>query len=690
MSSILTLTDSLYDWDPSLVEERIFFDELHQRVIHQKSGGLHVINVQAGAVKSDSPGEPTIKSDLPGLRLVRFSPDGSYMVLLLEKKMVICMEATQTSSQEPITVSFKWVKQDLEVLNCFWLSAPPSHGDHADLCVITTYGVELFRVNFELRVAKSVKSFPASVRMCWIEPLSGMILCCLGPHTLQPFHIQSKSPQKMPKFDLILERSKQIEAHDVAVMTIYDSTFCIHADGAHGRVSLRNISNPSQGTPEHDIVIDIIEEDAPTGVLRLSKVDNLLVVHRIERMVSTVFDIRHRDKALVPSISSPCHLVQGPKQYTEPVEGWDYAGGSMIIDRVSGHIYRLEINMELVLKELQVRSPQDLATVMRLLLRRSNCREHIVQTLRAVITAKASSQEVAQGFAVLNHAYRQAIEAVSKNSASIHGRSAAVSLNELEIAIGKQSVLSEKDMVSQVFYPQVVAAGAVPKREELEGVQHVEDAWRIPLPPPDNVENSDDKSRPVRSPYIVSIVVAYLRSLLSMQILPHKILQCFVFDICMLFHQEHTLQQLLHYYVLLDSPELVTRLQEVSLRSNRSWATQACLDMALRLQEYHVVADMLLQNGQYLDIVPFLINQQATGFKLCRLLQKIEEDEKARADDPDILDHVLNEVRIWRHEAAVDSGQNQILPPDLEGCERWLPELATAEATAAAVQNSGR
>jgi len=422
--------------------------------------------------------------------------------------------------------------------------------------------------------------------------------------------------------------------------------------------------------------------------LRLSKVDNLLVVHRIESMDSTMFDIRHRDKALVPSISSPCHLVQGSKQFTEPVEGWDYTGGSQIIDRVAGHIYRLEVNMELVLKELQVRSPQDLATVMRLLLRRSNCREHIVQTLRAALTAKASSQEVAQGFAVLNHAYRQAIEAVSKNSASIHGRSAAVSLNELEIAIGKQSVLSEKDMVSQVFYPQVVAAGAVPKREESEGAGQADDrtldAWRIPLPPPDNVENSADKSRPVRSPYIVSVVVAYLRSLLSLQILPHKILQCFVFDICMLFHQEHTLQQLLHYYVLLDSPELVLRLQDVSVRSNRSWATQACLDMALRLQEYHVVAEILLQNGQYLDIVPFLINQQATGFKLCRLLQKIEEDEKARAEDPDILEHVLNEVRIWRHEAAVDTSQNQILPPDLEGCERWLPELVPSGAAAAA------
>merc|ERR1712224_63743 len=147
------------------------------------------------------------------------------------------------------------------------------------------------------------------------------------------------------------------------------------------------------------------------------------------------------------------------------------------------------------------------------------------------------------------------------------------------------------------------------------------DTWQIPLPDSDALSEVDgDQSRPLRSPYIVSVVVAYLRSLLSMQILPHKILQCFVFDICMYFHQEHTLQQLLHYHVLLDSTDLVLRLKNVSVKRGSAWATQSCLDMALRLHEYSIVADMLLLTRQYLDIVPFLVNRQASGFKLQQLL----------------------------------------------------------------------
>merc|ERR1712151_1450636 len=124
------------------------------------------------------------------------------------------------------------------------------------------------------------------------------------------------------------------------------------------------------------------------------------------------------------------------------------------------------------------------------------------------------------------------------------------------------------------------------------------------------MEDATGSSKPMRSPYLVSIAIAYLRSLLSMQIIPDKILQCFVFDICIFFHQEHTLQQLLHYHVLLDSTELVLRLKNVSVRRGAAWATQSCLDMALRLHEMGIVADMLLLSRQYLDLIPFLMNQQ--------------------------------------------------------------------------------
>lgn len=81
----------------------------------------------------------------------------------------------------------------------------------------------------------------------------------------------------------VLTRGQSIEPADVALLSIYDSSYCIHADGLTGKVSLRNVTNLEQGTPEHDIVIDVSEQDVPVGPLRLSVVDNLFVVHCLER-----------------------------------------------------------------------------------------------------------------------------------------------------------------------------------------------------------------------------------------------------------------------------------------------------------------------------------------------------------------------------------------------------------------------
>merc|ERR550539_1092157 len=127
-----------------------------------------------------------------------------------------------------------------------------------------------------------------------------------------------------------------------------------------------------------------------------------------------------------------------------------------------------------------------------------------------------------------------------------------------------QSILTEKDMVSQVFYPHFLQITGIElshkshrlddSKPEPTDMHTKQDQWHIPLPPAGNANNIANGNFPVQRPSILSVVVAYLRSLLSMQILPHKILQCFVFDICMYFQQDHTLQQLLHYHVLLDFP----------------------------------------------------------------------------------------------------------------------------------------
>merc|ERR1711957_15996 len=198
-----------------------------------------------------------------------------------------------------------------------------------------------------------------------------------------------------------------------------------------------------------------------------------------------------------------------------------------------------------VLREFSAHTPYELATVIRLLLRRTNCREHIVELLKRALISKTSFSELSQGFAVVNHAYRVAIEAFSSRSGPSQN---TVSLQQLETVIGQQSILSEKDMVSQVFYPHFqVSTGrevSVPSHTSGKAADSnvsagtgnancdggsstmvgatvgnassdiaVNDAWRIPLhAQAQRGAGKDGGSYPVRSPYLVSVVVAYLRS----------------------------------------------------------------------------------------------------------------------------------------------------------------------------------
>ena len=44
-------------------------------------------------------------------------------------------------------------------------------------------------------------------------------------------------------------------------------------------------------------------------------------------------------------------------------------------------------------------------------------------------------------------------------------------------------------------------------------------------------------------------------------------------------------------------------------------------------------------SGQYLDVVPFLVNQKDVAFRVSRLLEDLQGNERARKEDPELLQH---------------------------------------------------
>ncbi|PFH34023.1 hypothetical protein BESB_071750 [Besnoitia besnoiti] len=192
----------------------------------------------------------------------------------------------------------------------------------------------------------------------------------------------------------------------------------------------------------------------------------------------------------------------------------------------------------------------------------------------------------------------------------------------------------------------------------------------------------DDASSEI--PYVLRTALEYMRSLLSQQVLPHRVLQTFIFDACVFFKRGDILRQLLQYHILLDSPDIIKRLFIVwsLLRARRRrclasarderWIRQACLDMALRQRDWPKLVEILIQLKQYTRVVPLLRRYAVSSYPLRGLLRAVAADVQAQELQPGLLQHVLACVRAWVSDASLSAS---VALPNLADCNLWLPHI---------------
>ncbi|CEL96954.1 unnamed protein product [Vitrella brassicaformis CCMP3155] len=722
-ASPLYLSAPLYTWEVS-GEDHVSYDEFHQRVLHQQPEGFFAIDIAKEGLARDG-----LLVKFRPVRAIRFSPDGSYFAYLADTKPPT-MGAVNVLHPETIDVPvpLRTAGGDWTILAFFWL--PAVYVEFADLVVVSTMGIDVYRFTYDTLTVKHLRRFPATASICWYESSSGFVVLATGPRTLQPYLLYCKTPTKLPKFELNLQRHGSLEAQDVAIMTLYEWTFCIHMDTMAGRVALRSLSGPHPA----DIVLDV---QGP-GPLRLSRVDNLLVVHRLDKCISLIFDIK-QGKTLTP-ICRPAPLAvrhegSGPDDYAGggllslgsgmrgvgvvgEVEGhgeddavsvtdshssvelyspqWRFVSADMIVDEGAGVVYRLELNMDAVADELMQISKVE---VVRVLLRRINCRPRVVSTLRKALDQQAPLEDLALLFSVLNQVYRAAIERVPHKVAAATTRRATVSLDMLLQFVGQQTILTEKDVVLEVMYPYLLAIAKAPPNAPI-----LELAYQRRFGPPTQPaapaaaregdggggdgegEKGMDELKSDGVPYLMSVALEYMRSLLNLQILPHRILQAFVFEVGVFFEQDSLLQQLLQYHVLLDSIDLAQRLFGLWKRTGYAWARQACLDMSLRLREWSLIADVLIDLKEYLDVVPMLRRHGVSTYPIKEFLHKVADDVEAQQADPFVLPHVLESVRAWRRDSQ--ENPSKVPPPNLRECGLWLPDIRFGDEDSAAPGHS--
>ncbi|CBZ55009.1 conserved hypothetical protein [Neospora caninum Liverpool] len=190
-------------------------------------------------------------------------------------------------------------------------------------------------------------------------------------------------------------------------------------------------------------------------------------------------------------------------------------------------------------------------------------------------------------------------------------------------------------------------------------------------------------------PYVLSAALEYMRLLLGQQVLPHRVLQTFIFDACVFYKRGDILRQLLQYHVLLDSPGMLKRLyivwQQLRMRRrclasaiDERWTRQTCLDMALRQRDWGTIVEILIELKQYTRVVPLLQRYAVSYYPLRDFLRAVAADVEAQESQPGLLQHILACVRAWVNEATVSA--SGLALPNLTDCSLWLPHDLTAAA----------
>eukprot|EP00921_Rhytidocystis_pertsovi_P016696 GHVQ01026304.1.p1 GENE.GHVQ01026304.1~~GHVQ01026304.1.p1 ORF type:complete len:391 (-),score=40.44 GHVQ01026304.1:165-1337(-) len=271
------LSVPLYTWEGCDSGDRVSYDRSHERLVHQQEGGFFAIDCRIDGSARDG---IFVKWERLMCDTITFSPDGVYFAYVLSDHSTVGITGVLDTLQPDIRVPLGRPTSDHMVLGLMWL--PEASSDWCELVVASTAGLEMFKFTYESRTVRSLKRFTTPAKHVWFEASSGYMVLAIGPRSLQPYFFYCKNPTKLPKIELNLPRWQTLDTSDVAVLTMYGTTYCARKDASTGRVSLRCLS----GSMQADVVLDT---QGP-GSIDFSVVDNLLLVHRKQRHLTFFFD----------------------------------------------------------------------------------------------------------------------------------------------------------------------------------------------------------------------------------------------------------------------------------------------------------------------------------------------------------------------------------------------------------------
>ncbi|XP_046830140.1 regulator of MON1-CCZ1 complex isoform X2 [Vespa velutina] len=549
----------------------VFFDDYKQQVFAVRSGGVTGVLVKG-------PNQNIIfrMEDKGPVISIKFSPDMNILAIQRTNTSVEFMNFSSSHEPDGIEYSQSCKGRTATILGFVW-----THGN--EILFVTDQGVELFQVNPEKRITKTLKSSNLMINWFVFCPKSYLVLLSTGTvgNLMQALHVTPGNIQKFTKFEMEPSTTKPgklaVSERDVALAVLY-GTPCIivlrHQPGANRSVGtafvyVYTIHKMLTIKKSHILKLDA------SGRFAINVVDNLIIVHHQASKTSMIFDImlpgvsdgtviHHTSVASAKSIKPYNLVVPGATLSDELLQPCQLLfQPNIVIDVKLGCLWYIELRLEVLIKLIK-----DKVLLVEFLMQRSNAKQILIQVLQQFMTElPISLMDIPAIFDKINPVYRNYLEKEIQN----------------QIGTPLQNNTKNGSTTTENY------------KYKLKIEQS--DMYSIILPKfPENT---------IEPKMIVWVLLEYIRSLTEHGIPVEHYLHELV--ITTLVHRKayYQLHQLLQYHVVADSKHLACLL--LSLENLYPAAHQLALDMLKRLGNAHEeIIEVLLSKGHILAALRYV------------------------------------------------------------------------------------
>ncbi|XP_078444306.1 C18orf8 [Wolffia australiana] len=600
----------------SIPETRgLFYDDANKLLLSPTSDQVLCWKI-GPSIQHDPPTSDSI-SDGPVLS-IRFSLDGK-LIGILRSNCEIQFKNRATGE----IFCRKYKPESDVVLGFFWTDCPV-----CDIVVVKTSGLDLLSYEPGQNTLRLVETKRFNVSWYVYTHESRLILLASGAQCklMTGFQLSSGGIVRLPKFEMILTKTDAnpkpvLSQDDVHIVVLYGRIYCFQLDRLGGQLQLHRFYR--------DAVIHQGFIPIYSSKVAVSVVDNVVLVHQVEAKVVILYDLFL--DSLAP-ISAPLPLLlrrtkvtsssngkakssadmdgRSPSGYEGTIYGnmWNFLVPDLVCDVDHGLLWKLRLDLEAI-----ATSSSDVPFVFEFLQRRRSDPAKIKQLclgmMRSSILERRPVPFISRATDVLAATYSQHRKMDRSSSAAASSGTADGSAQpegvdqDLQASAGVEAAEVNAPTVPSLVSDSSSSAGVSPEEMCHHVFAVVEEEMGGDLP------------------YLVSVIVEYLRSISSEKLSVPSDLHVMIVQ---LLGRSGRHADLFHFITakIVESSKSVA-FQLIDMGRDHPQTRKLGIDMLRRLSLHHDYVLMLVNDGYYLEAMRYARKNKVTTVHPASFLEAV-------------------------------------------------------------------